>query len=116
MLKKKLFHCEGGEALGQLSHRGYESSILGNIQNLTGRGAWHPAVADPALSWRVELHKHLLFVIVFIKKQKTWVTAVPVLLKGNMGIFTRFILLLYGEDVDLSSQLMQHNFVHTYCD
>jgi len=33
-----------------------------------------------------------------------------------MGIFNRFILLLCGEDTDLSSQLVQHSFVHTYCD
>lgn len=45
----------------------------------------------------------------------TWITDEPVLLKGNMGVFIMFILLFYEEDVYLSSQLIQHDFVYTYC-
>lgn len=37
------------------------------------------------------------------------------MVEKNSSNFTGFILMLYGDDIDFSSCLRQHRFVHTYC-
>ncbi|KAK4809646.1 hypothetical protein QYF61_002102 [Mycteria americana] len=46
--QEKAFYCEGGQTLEQVAQAGCGVSILGYIQNPTGRGAEQTALADPA--------------------------------------------------------------------
>ena len=41
------FQCEGGEAVELVAQRGVGVSVLGDAENLTGRGCGEPAGAEP---------------------------------------------------------------------
>ncbi|KAK4830129.1 hypothetical protein QYF61_008556 [Mycteria americana] len=71
--KKKLYYCEGGQTLELAAQRGCGLSILGNMQDLAGRGFEQPALTDHALGKQVgldELQKcPLTSTTVFLKCQ-----------------------------------------------
>lgn len=56
-----LFYCEGGQILKQVAQQCCKSSILHDMQNLTGEGPGQLALADPVLSRGVRLDDLLRF-------------------------------------------------------
>ena len=49
------FYCEGVRALEEIVQRGFIVSVIGDIQDMTGRCPGQPAVVDSALGWEMGL-------------------------------------------------------------